>query len=134
MRRLHERRNASRYPIDRGTIQGRVSPGLFVPVWRPSFLGRVVDLSVSGCRLFSEEGLPLETRVDVEFSLRDDPEPLSARAIVRHRRTTLADGRYCWDLGLRFERMNSRDALLLERRLATGRVGPAVGRSTRPTG
>ncbi len=118
------RRRTSRYEVPDGTVECELQGLLFSRVGR--FEGRILDLSVGGCRFLTPVGLPLRSHLWMKFLLPDAGDPVLVKGSVHHQETVEFEGTYTHVLGIQFEHLKERDAILLRHRLRSGRLGPRV--------
>ena len=79
----------------------------------PAHLGSAVNVSRTGLLIEVQQEYAIGDRIDVEFFVGDDPEPISASAVVR--RSAFDAERLRRNYGISFTRMSERDTERLAR-------------------
>ena len=79
----------------------------------PAHLGSAVNVSRTGLLIEVQQEYGIGDRLDVEFFIGDDPEPISASAVVR--RSAFDAERLRRNYGISFTRMSERDTERLAR-------------------
>lgn len=118
------RRKDSRYEVPDGSVDCEIPGFLFTRKGR--FGGRILDLSIGGCRFISTVGLPLRSSLWLRFTLPDSGDAIVVKGSVHHQETVPFEGSYMHVLGIMFERIDARDLVMLRHRLRSGRLGPRV--------